>query len=212
MARVRTIWAFVSVVVLIGASACDTTPTPGIDRGEAVFDTCVPCHGSDGAGNQVLAAPAIAGLPQWYITAQLQKYQSAMRGANPFDTVGLRMKSMSLAIDLEGDLESVAEYVASMPSVTAASTLARGDAEAGQLAYGLCAACHGATGDGMEVLGAPPLKGQHDWYLVSQLQKYRSGWRGTAPGDIQGATMRPNALTMDDQAMEDVVAYIQTLN
>lgn len=188
------------------------TPTPGIDRGEAVFGTCVPCHGSDGAGNQVLGAPAIAGLPQSYVTAQLEKYQSGQRGANPFDTVGLRMKSMSLAIDLEGDLESVAEYVASMPSVRAAATLARGNADAGQLAYGLCSACHGPTGDGNEALGAPPLKGQHDWYLVAQLQKYRSGWRGTAPGDIWGATMRPNALTMDDEAMEDVVAYIQTLN
>jgi len=160
----------------------------------------------------VLGAPAIAGLPQWYIEGQLANYQSAMRGANPFDTVGLRMKSMSLSLDLEGDLESVAEYVASMPSVTAAVTLTGGDAEAGQLAYGLCSACHGPAGDGNEALGAPPLKGQHDWYLLAQLQKYRSGWRGTAPGDIRGATMRPNTLTMDDQAMEDVVAYIQTLN
>ena len=188
------------------------TPTPGIDRGEAVFGTCVPCHGSDGAGNEVLGAPAIAGLPQWYVAAQLENYQSGMRGANPFDTVGLRMKSMSLALDLEGDLESVAEYVASMPSVVAAATLSGGDAEAGQLAYGLCSACHGATGDGMEALSAPPLKGQHDWYLMAQLQKYKSGWRGTAPGDIPGATMRPNTLTMDEQAMADVVPYIQTLN
>lgn len=212
MARVRTIWATVPVIVLVGASACDTTPTPGIDRGEAVFGTCVPCHGSDGAGDQELGAPAIAGLPQWYISSQLAKYQSGQRGANPFDTVGLRMKSMSLALDLEGDLESVSEYVASLPMVVSTSTLARGDVDAGQLAYGVCAACHGPTGDGNELLNAPPLKGQHDWYLVDQLQKYKSGWRGTAAGDTWGATMRPNTLTMDDAAMEDVVAYIQTLN
>jgi cytochrome c553 len=200
------------VIVLIGASACDTTPTPGIDRGEALFGTCVPCHGSDGAGNQKLGAPAIAGMPQWYTTAQLEKYQSAQRGAHPFDTVGIRMKSMSLSLDLEGDLESVSEYVASMPAVPAGPTLVRGDAEAGQLAYGVCSACHGPGADGNEALRAPPLKGQHDWYLLAQLKKYRSGWRGAAPGDLWGATMRPNAMTMDDAAMEDVVAYIQTLN
>ena len=119
MARLRTIWAAVAITILIGSAACGSPPTPGIDRGEALFGTCVPCHGSDGAGDQALGAPAIAGLPQWYITAQLQKYQASQRGANPFDTVGLRMKSMSMALDLEGDLESVSEYVASMPGVSA---------------------------------------------------------------------------------------------
>ncbi len=212
MERVGASWAAVVIIVLIGANACGTPPTPGIARGEALFDTCVPCHGSDGAGNEVLGAPAIAGLPQWYITTQLDNYQAAKRGANPFDTVGLRMKSMSRALDLEGDVGSVAEYVASMPAVIAAATLTGGDAEAGQFTFGLCGACHGASGEGNELLSAPPLKGQHDWYLLSQLQKYRSGWRGTAPGDIPGATMRPNAITMDDEAMQNVVAYIQTLN
>jgi cytochrome c553 len=183
-----------------------------MDRGEALYGTCVPCHGGWGGGNEELGAPAIAGLPQWYIEEQLRKYQNGMRGAEPFDTVGIRMKSMSLALDLEGDLESVSEYVASMPSATRARTLEGGDAELGQMAYGVCAACHGPNGDGNEALRAPPLKGQHDWYLLAQLQKFRSGWRGAAEGDIWGATMRPNAMTMDDAAMEDVVAYIQTLN
>ena len=31
------------------------------------------------------------------------------------------------------------------------------------------------------------------------------------PADIAGATMRPNSLALDDQAMKNVVAYIQTL-
>ncbi len=212
MARLRTFYAATAITILIAVSACGSPPTPGMDRGEALFGTCVPCHGSDGGGNEVLGAPAIAGLPQWYIDAQLDKYQSSQRGANPFDTVGLRMKSMSRTLDLPGDLESVSEYVASMPVIPVALTLNGGSVEAGQQAFGLCGACHGAAGDGMEVLGAPPLTGQHDWYLLAQLQKFKTGWRGTAPGDVGGATMRANALTMDDQAMRDVVAYIQTLN
>lgn len=212
MARVRTFWAAATITILVGATACNNAPTPGIDRGEALYGTCVPCHGSAGQGNQTLGAPAIAGLPQWYIEEQLHKYQNSQRGAEPFDTVGLRMKSMSLSLDLEGDLESVAEYVAGMASVRAASTLEDGNAQMGQAAYAVCAACHGPNGDGNEALHAPPLKGQHDWYLVSQLQKFRSGWRGTAAGDTWGATMRPNTLTMSDEDMANVVAYIQTLN
>jgi len=212
MHRVRTSWASVIVMILIVASACDTTPEPGVERGKALYGTCVPCHGSDGAGTQKLGAPAIAGLPQWYITAQLLKYQAAQRGSTPFDTIGIRMKSMSLSLNLEGDVESVAEYVAGMTPVPAAATFDAGNAEAGQMAFALCSACHGPTGEGNELLSAPPLVGQHDWYLLSQLQKFKNGQRGATPGDQSGATMRPNTLTMDDQAMLDVVAYIKTLN
>ena len=212
MARVRTFGAALTITILIGTAACNTPPTPGIDRGEAVYGTCVPCHGADGAGNEEQGAPAIAGLPQWYITAQLEKYQTSMRGATPFDTIGLRMKSMSMALDLEGDLESVSEYVAGMPRVAAAVTLEGGDASTGQLQYGVCSACHGAQGEGMEALQAPPLTGQHDWYLMAQHQKFKNGMRGAAEGDTWGATMRPNAMNMTDEDMANVVAYIQTLN
>ena len=211
MARVRTFWAAATITILVGATACNNAPTPGIDRGEALYGTCVPCHGGSGEGNQVLGAPAIAGLPQWYVQEQLVKYQNGMRGAEPFDTVGIRMKSMSMALDLEGDLESVSEYVASMPGVTTAQTV-EGDAQLGQMAYALCAACHGPNGDGNEALHAPPLTGQHDWYLVAQLEKFRNGWRGAVEGDTWGATMRPNAMNMTDEDMANVVAYIQTLN
>jgi cytochrome c553 len=211
MVRVRTIRTAVAVTIMTGAVACNSTPTPGIARGEAIYDTCEPCHGTDGSGNQQLGAPAIAGLPQGYITAQLEKYQNGQRGANPFDTVGLRMKSMSLALDLEGDLESVAEYVASMADVDALSSFEGGDADAGRLAFGACAACHGASGEGNEALGAPPLQGQHDWYLLKQLRKFKSGWRGTVVGDIGGSIMRANTIAMDDANMENLVAFIRTL-
>jgi cytochrome c553 len=198
-------------VLAIALAACNQTPTPGLARGEALFDTCVPCHGADGQGSAQLAAPNIAGLPQWYVEAQLQKFQNAHRGYHPFDTTGIRMKSMSWSLDLEGDLESVAEYVASMTRVPSEPVLANGDAEAGRATYQMCVACHGPRGDGNSAVNAPPLVGQSDWYLVAQLEKFKSGQRGTDPADISGATMRPNTLVLDAQAMANVVAYIQTL-
>lgn len=199
------------MLLSLGVAACNQAPTPGLARGEALFDTCVPCHGSDGAGDVTLAAPAIAGLPQWYVRAQLQKFQVGHRGGNAFDTTGIRMKSMSWTLDLDGDLESVAEYVASLPLVVSASTLEGGDAQAGQAAYALCAACHGPDGRGMEAVNAPPLVGQSDWYLLSQLHKFKAGWRGSNPEDVWGSTMRPNAMMLDAAGMLNVVAYIQTL-
>jgi cytochrome c553 len=121
------------------------------------------------------------------------------------------MKSMSLSLDLDGDLESVAEFVASMPAPDTPTAVVRGNAEAGESSYQTCVACHGAVGEGVEALGSPPLVGQADWYLLAQLEKFKKGWRGTNPEDISGQTMRPNALLLDEAAMADVVAYIQTL-
>lgn len=210
MVRNRVKTAIISLLS-IGAVACGGTGEPGVARGEAVFDTCAPCHGAEGFGDETLGAPAIAGLPQWYIEAQLEKFFNGWRGAHPMDTVGIRMRSMALALDVEGDLESVAEYVAAMPAPAQTVALAAGDARAGQTSYQLCAACHGAEGDGNELLGAPPLTGQHDWYLLRQLQKFKLGWRGTNPNDVSGATMRPNSIILDDAAMENVVAYIRSL-
>lgn len=202
----------VSLGLLLAASAtaCNQAPTPGLARGEALFDTCAPCHGSQGLGNAELRAPNIAGLPQWYLVAQLQKFQAGHRGGMADDTTGIRMKSMSWSLDLEGDLESVAEYVASLPRVPAQPTL-EGDAQAGQATFAICAGCHGPDGMGLEAVGAPPLAGQSDWYVVAQLEKFKKGWRGTAPEDISGQTMRPNTLAMDETAMANVAAYIQTL-
>jgi cytochrome c553 len=170
----------------------------------------VPCHGADGGGDPTLAAPAIAGLPQWYVEAQLRKFQSGHRGGTAFDTTGIRMKAMSWSLDLDGDLESVAEYVAGLPRVAPAPTV-QGNVQAGEAAYQTCAACHGPGAQGMEALGAPPLVGQSDWYSLAQLRKFKNGMRGADPEDITGGTMRPNAMLLDEQAMLDVVAYIQTL-
>jgi cytochrome c553 len=51
----------------------------------------------------------------------------------------------------------------------------------------------------------------NDWYLVQELQNFREGARGADPADIWGQQMRINALALDDQAMADVIAYVQTL-
>lgn len=210
MARHTSTTALMGLLVM-AAAACDTTPEQGLARGGALYGTCVPCHGAEGAGKQELGAPAIAGLPQWYVEHQLEKYENGWRGAHPMDTVGIKMRSMANALDLEGDRASVSEYVAQMPAVSPEPVLAVGDAQAGQQTYQTCLACHGPQGLGVREVNSPPLVNQHDWYLLSQLQKFKKGWRGTHPQDIWGQTMRPNAMLLDDAAMENVVAYIQTL-
>ena len=97
---------------------------------------------------------------------------------------------------------------------TYAQTLQRpvGDPVAGQTRYIVCIACHGAAGEGMVALNAPKITGQEPWYLRRQLGYYKSGARGAHPQDIYGMQMAPMVLTLtDEQAIEDVIAYIGTL-
>lgn len=199
-----------SLVLFVVAGCAE--PEPGLARGEALFDTCVPCHGLDGDGSEELAAPAIAGMEQWYLTEQLTKFRAGDRGAHPDDLEGARMRPMARTLRGEADVSSVAEYIASLPPASPEPTLTGGDAEGGKAAWAVCVACHGPQGTGNEALGAPSLVGLSDWYLLSQLTKFQSGHRGTDPDDARGAQMRPMAMTLKgEQSLLDVIAHIQTL-
>ncbi len=87
------------------------------------------------------------------------------------------------------------------------------DVAAGKSAFSLCSTCHAANGGGNQSLNAPRVAGQYDWYLKRQILAFKDGIRGTAPGDIYGAQMRPMAMTLaSDAAVDNVVAYIGTLD
>jgi cytochrome c oxidase subunit 2 len=97
---------------------------------------------------------------------------------------------------------------------TFAQTLAQvaGDPAAGAPLFAVCAACHGAQGEGNPALNAPKLSGQQDWYLKRQLQHFKSGARGAHEKDVYGKMMAPMAATLtDDTAINNVVAYMKTL-
>ena len=51
-----------------------------------------------------------------------------------------------------------------------------------------------------------------DWYLATQLKNFREGIRGAHPQDLYGPQMAlMAAILTDDEAINDVVAYINTL-
>src|SRR5439155_25568341 len=61
-------------------------------RGKVLFSLCAQCHGSDASGNPVTLAPAIAGLPAWFVTGQLKKFRAGGRGTHFDDISGMRMR------------------------------------------------------------------------------------------------------------------------
>lgn len=199
----------VATFLLVGTSAL---ASGDVARGKELFANCVACHGAAGEGNATLKAPAIAAMPQWYVEAQLQKFQTGARGAHPDDSEGLRMRPMSMTVKGEANISAVAAYVATLAPARPAASLSGGDVNAGKASYAVCAACHGPAGEGNPALKAPPLTQTQDWYLLAQLTKFKAGVRGAKPEDASGATMRPMALMLaDEQAMKNVLAYVRTL-
>jgi cytochrome c553 len=203
---------FALLICCLGLSGCQLGATSAAARGAEVFQTCVPCHNADGSGNSAVGAPNIAGMKQWYVLAQLQKFRSGIRGTHFNDVEGMRMRPMALSLTTDADVAAVATYVESLPPVTHPPAL-QGDALAGDNQFHLvCAACHGVNAEGNPDLKAPRLVGVDDWYLATQLRKFRSGVRGTNPKDIEGRLMRPMARGLaGEDAVRNVVAYIDSL-
>lgn len=204
--------AFGAALAVLAAGTGATAAAEENARGRELWEFCQQCHMPDGAGNALYLAPEIAGLPEWYVFRQLQKFHTGIRGTNFDDLSGMRMRPVGLWLKNDEDMKAVAAFVAAMPVIDPPPTLTGGDPERGKALYAPCTACHGPEGKGMEVLGAPPLDHQSDWYLLTQLEHFKAGIRGANPQDVQGAQMRPMAMLLaDQQAMKDVIAYIMTL-
>jgi len=124
---------------------------------------------------------------------------------------GIAHYAMRGTVIVEDDA-SYQKWKASFPTFTQMQAEPPGDATAGAPLYAVCAACHGAQGEGNPALNAPKLAGQQDWYLKRQLHNFKAGSRGGNDKDTFGKTMAPMAQTLpDDAAINNVIAYIKTL-
>ena len=108
-------------------------------------------------------------------------------------------------VDSEKDFQA---WLATQPTYAQTRAAAAGDAAAGQATYAVCSACHGPQGEGNPQLNAPKLAGQAGWYLARQLQNFKLGMRDKEQFAQQ---MDAFAATLDDTAMKNVVAYINSL-
>ena len=178
---------------------------------ENKFDYCLLCHGSGANGNYGIRAPKLSGMEPWYLTRQLENFAAGIRGTSADDAPGHEMMPVGLRVKQEDVLAAAVAFIGTLESKKPAPTL-KGDIAHGKQLYQTCAACHGAKGEGNAMLQAPALASRSDWYLVTQLQNFKKGLRGADSRDTLGAQMTAISGTLpDDQAITDVVAYINTL-
>ncbi|HAY45147.1 MAG TPA: hypothetical protein DCY55_02565 [Gammaproteobacteria bacterium] len=222
-------------VSVVSAQQYPVGSDQGVD-GEELFSVCGFCHGMQGQGGPALDAPPLAGMEAWYIERQLKAFKNRVRGMHPEDVPGMQMSIVSGMARNDATIRNVAKHIESL-TPGAPPELARGEiagtarpfiwrseyaklehpepADAGrgaEIYAGSCAACHGARGEGNQVLGSPRLTDLSVAYLHRQLQYFKNGVRGSNPEDVYGAQMAIFAkLLADEQAIADVVAYIDSI-
>lgn len=199
--------ALLAICCLLFASSARTDDEPVIPPDEFVY--CTVCHGVQMKGNVSIEAPRLSGMDAAYIERQLRAFRNGWRGTHENDIAGMEMRPMA-AILTDREIAAAARYVNSVSSEPPEPTI-DGDAERGEVLYASCAACHGPRAEGVPALGSPALTGLNDWYLVTQLENFRDGTRGSRPDDTYGSQMRAAAAALPDEAaIRDVVSYINS--
>ena len=179
-----------------------------VQRGAALADGCVVCHGDQGV-SRISFIPKLAGMDAVVIFKQLDDYRSGKR-------VWAAMNSMAGTLGLQ-DFADVAAYLSSRTGCllpisgegipesghglrqrdTAIRLVFAGDPGRG---IPPCAACHGPAG---HKLGAPELEGQHTAYIELQLASFADGSR---QNDIN-EQMRTIAVELTPDEIRKVANY-----
>ena len=117
---------------------------------------------------------------------------------------------MANTLATDAAINNVIAHIQTFPDNAAPATI-EGNAENGARTFAVCAYCHGADGMGIFEMNAPRVAGMTDWYLANQLRHFRDGVRGEHLQDFYGMQMGFMASNLDDQKINDLLAYINTL-
>ena len=234
--RLTRILALLITVGTLGANVAVADDEIDIEAGATLWKFCAFCHNAGGFGQERSDAPKVAGDPAWYTERQLTKFRTRVRGSHPEDQPGLQMVVYAYPLIDDAAIRNMAAFIETLdvdPEDPAPDRMARRprnrpyewdtilapvdtgqdpDLANGEKLFAACAVCHGAQGEGIEVLGGPRLDNKQDWYLERQLRYFRYGARGGENDDLYGQLMAQQGTPETDQDIKDVVAYIMTIS
>lgn len=196
------------VVLCTLAASVFSYSAKALDRATPTgLEFCTVCHGSQLKGNPNIGAPRLSGLSKAYVERQLLNFKQGKRGVHSADDRGGEMRPMVSNLS-DSEIANIATWVANTNSSKPIPTL-QADASAGRALYTTCAACHGASGEGNDLLGAPKLTGLNDWYLATQLNHFRLNIRGNESTDMYGQQMKAaSKVIRSEQDAANLAAYI----
>jgi cytochrome c oxidase subunit II len=163
------------------------------------------------------------GLQEWYLVKQLIKFRTGLRGKEPQDKFGQQMASIAKTLPDEQSVKDVVAYIMTLN----ADLLPRIDKTESILEFEdlfrHCTHCHGSRGQGINEgytrnpsalhPPAPRLSGQHDWYLIRQIQIFKSRARASKLEDKEGTQCRVRGMSSipNEEDTKNVLVYIKTL-
>ena len=147
--------------------------TPNLQQGMRLFQICVECHGSHGAGNASGWPPEIAGQHPRVIAKELTDFRAGLRWYDPMERIAGRH-----VLHTTQDIADVAAYVGSLlPSTDTAPGAGKWLERGGRMYATRCQWCHGGQGEGSDERFVPRVAGQQYEYLLRQLQDTVGGRR-----------------------------------
>ena len=93
---------------------------------EAYREHCMECHRYNGHGEMVFKSASLAGLPAWYLEAQMQKYLTGIRGYHPGDETGAKMRAMSIRPESPEELKDIIAYITTLSEEYPVEKMKRG--------------------------------------------------------------------------------------
>jgi cytochrome c553 len=174
-----------------------------------VLRHCESCHGPQGLGRGLGAAPRLAGQKVDYLYASLSAYARQQRFSGIMQPVAARLN--------DGEMLRLAQHYANLPRIAPTPTSnAPADVQRGEKIANdgireqrvpACNSCHGPGGPRNPVY--PELSGQYANYIVLQLKLFQREQRG---GTSYAHLMRHVAPQLDDEQMRDVAVYYESLS
>lgn len=151
---------------------------------------CTGCHGVNSMGVANLSLK-MSGMPSKYFKDQIHAYQTGMRKSGIMEPIARKIKN-------ESDLNEIALYYESLEveKITYEKIILT---ENLATIVKNCASCHGNEGLGSDT--APRLEGQYEYYIKSQLKKFKNSVRKT------GLVMIPIAQKLTDKEIEVLAKY-----
>jgi cytochrome c5 len=198
--------------VVVAAANSETEAAEPKPAGEVYQSVCAACHSTGAAG-----APRLDDGDEWaqrlnekgldtLVSHAINGFQAMpARGGNPnlsdeevTGTVSYMLAEAGLDVADEATVAVADEPVVEEEVAPAVE----GDVDAGRDRYATCISCHGAEGQGMGIF--PKIAGQSADYLADRLTTYRAG-ETVGPNS---ALMIPQAMSLSDEAIADLAAYI----
>jgi len=87
------------------------TITGDSDLGQSLYQVCSACHGIDGKGNELLNAPPLVGINDWYLASQIKNFRDGLRGEHPKDQHGAQMNAFVAPLKSDDDINNLVSYI-----------------------------------------------------------------------------------------------------